>query len=301
MRIHSVLKKIRNRIIKVFSEPKMAVIFLKSRIDRKKLYNTYSKISGLKKLHFILSFDCDTDKDIEVIGEIIEKLKKIGITPVLAVPGELLIKGRKEYQKVLENGAEFINHGYKNHSIKTETGYESVFDYYNISYEEIKKDVLMGDKVLKDILGIEVKGFRTPHFGNFQKRKQLRYLHKLLGELKYKYSTSTIPYFSFIYGAVFDKFGLPEIPITGLVSEPLRIYDSFLFYDNEKDTFNGQAYKKEGFEIVDFYKNNVASGLINIYADPSQIYKSEEFFEVMGALVEIAQNTTYEKLIEGAK
>ena len=63
---------------------------------------------GVKGKYFILSFDCDTEKDIEVVDEVHQRLARLNITPSYAVPGELLKKGASEYSKLKNKGAEFI-------------------------------------------------------------------------------------------------------------------------------------------------------------------------------------------------
>ena len=70
----------------------------------------------LNQSYFILSFDCDTEEDIMVACDVHQRLKEIGITPVYAVPGELLKKGENVYRKLYETGAEFINHGGREHT-----------------------------------------------------------------------------------------------------------------------------------------------------------------------------------------
>lgn len=304
MDIEVFLKKIKNRTKKIISNPSMVYYYAESRNNKENMYQAYSEKSevwGVDALYFAISFDCDTDKDIEVIGGIADRLQALNIDPVMAVPGELLKRGASEYKALLEQGAEFINHGYKTHSIKSETGYESVFDYYNIPLEAVEEDILKGDLTIKEVLGVDPVGFRTPHFGNFQGRRQLKHLWTILRRLDYKYSSSTIPFFAYTNGACFERNGIMEIPVTGLISEPLRIFDSFLFFDNENNCFDGERYAAEGIALADFWKQNVKTGLINIYVDPSQVYDSEGFFQVLEELNGIAENTTYSALMEKIK
>lgn len=294
------LIKVKNRVSKIISEPKMLFVYIRSKLAKEKLYkeleNKNTK-SGISELFFILSFDCDTRKDIEVIKDVIEKLHVINIKPVLAVPGELLIEGKQVYTTLLDYGVEFINHGYKSHSEKTTKGYISTFDYKDISFDEVADDIKRGDSALKEVLDVQVNGFRTPHFGNFQKKQQLSFLYEVISSLGYKYSTSTIPYFAFKNGSIFKQSDLFEIPVTGLISEPLRIFDSFLFYNNSENSLDSNAYSKEANLLIDFYKTNVNNGIINIYVDPSQIYSSEAFFDAMKTLTKFTHNVTYSELI----
>lgn len=292
-------KQIKNRAGKLLGHPDMLGIYIKShRGDGSLLweYSRKSKACGVEKRYFILSFDCDTLGDIKVAGEITDRLFEMGITPVMAVPGELLLRGQDAYRSIFEKGAEFLNHGYKTHSVKTARGYDSTYDYKDVSFEEVREDVTKGDATLRDVLGAEPTGFRTPHFGNFQKKRQLAFLYGVLKKLGYTVSTSTIPYFGLTKGAAYRAGELLEVPISGMASEPLRIFDSFFYFDGERDALRAQDYRREGFAMAEAFEKHVENGIINIYADPSQVYGNEEFFEVMQAFSRVAENTTYSNL-----
>lgn len=299
----TVLKKqLMNRVGKLMSHPDMLGMYIKSHRGDGALLGEYSEKSaggGLFGRYFVVSFDCDTLGDIKVAGEITDRLFSMGIKPVMAVPGELLLQGAEAYRGIAEKGAEFLNHGYKTHSVKTHMGYDSTYDYKDVSFDEVRKDVEMGDKTLREALEKAPKGFRTPHFGNFQKGRQLKFLYGVLKNLGYIYSTSTIPYFGLKKGGLYKTTsGLVEIPVSGMASEPLRIFDSFFYYDGETDKLRAEEYCREGFAIADAFEKHVKNGIINIYADPSQVYGNEEFFEVMKRFAKVAENITYEKLAE---
>ncbi len=299
---YDILKKqIKNRVGKILSHPDMLGIYLKSHSSDGRLLREYSERSaknGIKKRYFVISFDCDTLGDIKVAGEITDRLFGMGIVPVMAVPGELLMQGQDVYRAIYDKGAEFLNHGYKTHSVKTAEGYDSTYDYKDVSFAEVKEDVVKGHKTIEEILGAAPNGFRTPHFGNFQKKKQLEFLYGVLKSLNYSYSTSTIPYFGLKRGAAYKTGGLLEIPISGMAGEPLRIFDSIFYFDGETDALRAEEYKEEGFAIADSYEKYTNSCIINIYADPSQIYGNEEFFSVMEKMSKVAENITYGKLAE---
>ena len=61
---------------------------------REALYRSYSEIArkqGFKKLHLLLSFDCDTPEDIPAAEALFNRLSDLGIQSVFAVPGAQLI------------------------------------------------------------------------------------------------------------------------------------------------------------------------------------------------------------------
>ena len=109
---------------------------------RKKIYfdnlNKWS-INNLTKSYFIVSFDFETQRDIDIIENLTEKLVKINIIPFYAIPGELILKNLPLIKK-LSNIITFINHGFKTHTkycTKTKTNHSS-YSYVN----KPKKDIL---------------------------------------------------------------------------------------------------------------------------------------------------------------
>jgi hypothetical protein len=247
---------------------------------------------------FILSFDCDTEEDVSVAWEVHSKLLDIGITPVYAVPGELLKKGEKVYQKIHQTGAEFINHGGCEHTYfdKKHKRHASCFFYDQQSSEELRKDILLGHQTLQDVLSIIAKGWRTPHFGTFQKPEDLKFLYSILSELNYTFSTSTSPVMAYQHGLLFKKNGIIEIPVTGIYSEPLNIMDTWAYFAAPDRTKLPSEYTKEAQELAIF--SSKYSALINIYGDPSHIHDKPDFFEAMALLTQAAQNMNYTQLLE---
>ncbi len=252
----------------------------------------------LPQSYLILSFDCDTEEDIAVALDVHFKLKDIGITPVYAVPGELLKKGEKVYRKIHEMGAEFINHGGCEHTYFDENyqRHASCFFYDQQSAEELRKDILLGHQTLQDVLGVTAKGWRTPHFGTFQKPEHFNFLYSVLNELNYTFSTSTSPVMSYRYGSLYKNGIIVEIPVTGIYSEPLNIMDTWAYFAAPDRTKFPLEYVNAAQNIANFSQNHPL--LVNIYGDPSHIHDKPEFFEAMALLVKSAQNVNYTQLLE---
>jgi len=238
--------------------------------------------AGLTFPAFVLSFDCDTDKDIRVVGDVHKRLLDMGIMPVYAVPGKLIEQGANVYGGIAREGAEFINHGYSEHChlLDDEKTYKSSFFYDQLSREIVKEDILLGDKAIREILGKNPKGFRTPHFGTFQSQNELRFLHNILIDLDYSFSTSTVPLAGVRWGLATRRFGLPEIPVTGCPGSPLRILDSWSFRYAP-----GRTVSEDDFIAYIYQMRSILEQgnpyLANIYVDPSQVYDWQDFFEAM--------------------
>jgi hypothetical protein len=282
--------------------PAFIVYGLWAKLNRRSLFNRYHKLSrlaGLDKVYFILSFDCDTFDDIDVVWNVHSRLIDMGVAPVYAVPGQLLEKGKMVYRRILENGGEFINHGYKQHTYfdAREGIHRSCFFYNELPLQQIREDIIKGDMCLKETMGVEVLGFRTPHFGTFQRPHQLRFIHSVVQRLSYKFSTSTVPLYAFHYGPIFDGFGGLELPVTGMMRSPLNILDSWSCFMAPDRTMKPQDYFKEGKAIADLFRN-FGVGLLNFYADPIHIHDSDIFFETVSHWRSVAVNVTYTKLLE---
>ncbi len=264
-----------------------------------KLYQENSINNGLQGLKFVLSFDCDTEEDFSVAWDVHSKLMDMGIMPVYAVPGQLLMRGEKVYQRIKETGAEFINHGYTEHTYFNEkTGLNaSCFFYDTLPEEVVRNDIQNGDKCLRDVLGVIPQGFRTPHFGTYSKPEHLNVLYDELENLKYKFSSSTPPIFGYRKGPAHKVGNIVELPVTGTGSRPLSILDSwaFLAKDNQNRQ-HGRYLAETKLKAIEI--ENIGVGIINIYADPSHVVNQSEFFEAVAMWVKIANNTNYLTLID---
>lgn len=254
--------------------------------------------AGLTGPAFILSMDCDTEKDIEVVEEVHTKLLDRGIMTIYAVPGELLEKGSAVYGRVAASGAEFLNHGYRQHTTFDEATaeYRSFFFYDTLPPEVIQKDVEKGHESVEMVLGRTPKGFRTPHFGSFQKAAQLSRLHSLLAAMGYLFSTSTMPGKAIWEGPTSQRYGLYEIPVTGCHDWPLRILDSWSFRFAPGRRLEEEDYILQAQKLADLLDEGTPC-LINLYADPSQVHDWPEFFDVMGRFAE-HNVASYEGLLD---
>jgi hypothetical protein len=280
--------------------PYNAYLKILSRINPNLIWYLYAK--KCKKLFneskLILSFDCDTEEDIAVVWDVHSKLLDMEITPVYAVPGELLKKGEKVYRKIHETGAEFINHGGREHTYfdVAHNRHTSCFFYDQQPLEIVEQDIIQGHKTLQDVLGITATGWRTPHFGTFQKPEHLNFLYSILKKMNYTFSTSTSPSMAYKNGPIYNAYGLFEIPVTGRFSEPFNIFDTWGYFaapDRIKDSDN---YIKDANNLALFSVKYPI--LINIYGDPSHISNQPAFFDSMQLLRRVCRNSNYDKFLK---
>lgn len=290
---------------KVLTDPIGTAYILQEKVACNKLYDRYAvlaKRAGIDRPYFILSFDCDTTDDISVAWDIHSRLLNMGVRPVYAVPGEILKKGEPVFRRILESGGEFINHGYTEHTYfdTARDRYASCFFYDELTLNAVRDDIVRGDECLREVLGITPKGFRTPHFGTFQRPHQLRFLHDTLKELGYLFSTSTTPLYAYRLGPLFRNFGVCEIPVSGMGTSPLTILDTWGCFAAPNRTLSQEDYRREG-KLAGEILGNMGTGIMNYYADPSHIHESEIFFETVGQWLAVAQSVTYGELLENLK
>jgi hypothetical protein len=295
--------KLVQRIKTALTNPLSALYHVRGRLSSRSLFERYGELarnSGVEHVQLLLSFDCDTEDDIATVWDVHSRLRDLGVNPVYAVPGELLQQGEAVYRRVLEAGGEFLNHGFTQHTFFDEEKgrHASCFFYDQLERETVREDIVRGDECLQKVLGVKARGFRTPHFGSFQKPEQLRFMHGVLKSLDYQFSTSTSPLYGFRYGPVFTKFGVRELPVTGMASVPLRILDTWSCFEAPNRSLTPDDYYAEGAAIADVYAN-LGAGLLNCYADPSHIHENDVFFETVKKWLSIAESVNFGTFIQG--
>lgn len=288
-----------DKLLTLTKDPVLGMFVLRSKLSPGGLIDRLSRLTaeaGIAKPRFLLSFDCDTDLDIEVAERVHGELGRRGIRPVYAVPGELLERGRDAYRRIAATGAEFMNHGWAEHTrLDRATGvYDSFLFYDRQSRDWIGEDIRRGHATVLEVTGRAPQGFRTPHFGSFQKREELEFLHGALKKLGYAYSSSTVPFWGLRYGPVFDAFGLSEVPVSGTFERPLDILD----------TWTHKCLGEHGGEAgyarqCTRYRDYMAGGkplLVNVYGDPSQVHDWPGFFDAVGQFAPWAVSSYAEAL-----
>lgn len=245
---------------------------------------------GVRRLLVALSFDCDTERDIEVVASVHQRCLDAGVVPTYAVPGELLRAGRDVYGEIARGGAEFINHGGASHTSyeRATRTYVSTLSYDALTLHDVELDVRAGHRAVRDVTGVEPRGFRAPHFGTFQRRGQLKWLHDLLRQIGYRYSSTTMPLLGLVAGPVQDRAGLIELPVTGRPGAPNRVLDTWSFRFAPGRRVDAADYVAEVSSLLRWHVERGVPGVLNLYGDPSQVEDWPEFFMLLADLAPYA-------------
>ncbi len=236
--------------------------------------------AGLRQPHFVLSFDCDTDADSAVVRAIHARLRSGGLSPLYAVAGEVLAAAADDYRAIAEDGAVFLNHGFRRHAaLDPGSGaVTSTYFYGAVSEADWKDDIRRGDAAIGDILGQRPDGFRTPHFASFESPRDLTTLWQFLSELGYRYSSSTRPLFGLRHGPFFTRAGIVEFPVSGCLSEPGQILDSWGLIRSGDGTSRRLLDELRAYLAM---MQTGQPGLLNLYLDPADVAADEDVLAML--------------------
>lgn len=244
-------------------------------------YDRKAREMGFDRLYLVLSFDCDTDEDIDAAKRIHQWLTERGARGVFGVPGVQLEKGAATFRQMAVEGAEFINHGAAAHTEWRDGRYWSVNFYDQMSLEEVELDIRRGHEITAAVTGKAPLGFRAPHFGHFQQPEQLAWLYALLRELGYRYASTTVPRFLLKYGPCGDVGGLVEFPVSGRYRAPLQIFDSWGYLPSPRQPRVTERYGEEFILSVKTMLSRRINGIANYYVDPAHVVNSPGFFAAL--------------------
>lgn len=244
-------------------------------------YIAAAKKRGLDRPYLFLSFDCDTDHDAVVVGEIHSFLDSLGIKATYAVPGTQLLKTPDVYRRLAERGAEFMNHGGLPHAEWRDDRWTGITFYDAMAPEAVELDIKRGHDIVTSVIGRAPLGFRAPHFGCFQKAEQVALLHRAAAILGYKYCSTTLPSFGLRFGPAFESLGLIEFPCFGSLRNPETILDSWTYLIDKKNYTLDANYYVLMVETVQLLLSRRLPSVLTWYADPSHVHNQRPFMAAM--------------------
>ena len=114
---------------------------------------------------------------------------KLGVKSTCFVLGSFAKKYPKIIRKLHERGHEIASHGLTHKLV------------YEMQIEEWKEELIESKKILEEIIGDKVYGYRSPSWSlPFEK-----YYYEILKEVGFTYSSSYFPFKTYMYGNSIDK------------------------------------------------------------------------------------------------
>ncbi len=227
-----------------------------------------------------VSFDVDYPRDVMALGPLCELLEKLGITASFAVVGALVERYPQQHRLLVDAGHELLNHT-RNHPDNELLCPDRNFD--QLSVDEQAEEIAICTKICREELGVELKGFRAPHFGNVSSRD----FYKLLAGQGYSFSSSLMATETETCGLPFcTAEGVWEFPVSTCPRHPFAVLDSWhaLREPGGKHQKNGKFLElcRESVELAAEY-----GGYLNLYFDPGHILK---YPQATAALAELSPN-----------
>ena len=231
------------------------------------------------KATYILTFDFDFESDIEAFPYLLDKLKEYDTKAGFAVIGKFAEKYPDIHKRAVDEGHEIINHTYTH----PDNPHFAPNRYFNkLSYQEQKDEIYKAHEVFSKILGLEVIGFRTPHYGNLHTES----VYDILSELNYRYSSSTASCGADGFSAPYiHKKNILEIPTGCSLHYPMAIFDSWNMLKKQNPFIgDNQKFIEEFDKTIKVIKDN--NLFLTHYFDPYDIIKDKKLDKVLGILRE---------------
>ncbi len=232
-----------------------------------------------------MSFDCDLKEDYQALPFVLDMLKRNNIKASFAIIGKWIEIYPDIHKRIIEEGHEIINHTYTHPNNKHFSP-----DRYmvKLSLQEKKEEIARCHEVCEKILKYSPTGYRAPHLGSSHGVE----IYSILKELNYKYSTSDIALRFESLGAPLKINNIWEFPLSpstrNLFSSPIT---SEVIRDKK---ITEQQYYSDIRKAIDIAKTPF---FFNIYCDPMDVVKMEEFESMLVELNNRFKMMTYKELI----
>ena len=256
-----------------FTFPRM---FIKSIYE----HNSGRNIWNGKKACFTLSFDCDYPDDVAAVPLVLKFLSKYSFKASFACVGAWIEKFPDEHKMILDHGHEIVNHTYS-HPDNELLNPGRRFRY--ISRTEKKEEIEKCHEICLKFLNYEPVGCRIPHFKSLFTSE----IYNILGELGYKYSSSTWLTNTCTYGLpFFAPDNIIEFPVSVCPDHPFTVFDTWHSLNAKR--ISHRIKHRGPAKYFDLFKKLVKIGLetgsyLNIYMDPLDINNIQDF----GAMIDI--------------
>lgn len=228
--------------------------------------------NSFDKPSYTLSFDLDFYADYEEIGSILDLLKTFEIRAVFAVIGKFVELYPDVHRRMVEEGHELVNHTYSH----PDNPHWAPNRFFNLlSSKEQKEEILGCHEAVNRHTGVEMIGYRSPHFGNLHTDN----VYPILKDLGYRYSSSLSLQYSKSSGEPYiHKSDILEFPVAGSVNFPLAVFDSWNARRKSRPFFETDQ------EFVNEFDSTMASlaetgGYMTHYFDPYDL--DENKFRLM--------------------
>lgn len=169
-------------------------------------------------LDYFKKEECDTTQStMDGLSIYLDLLNQYQIKTTFFVVGELVSQYKKELELILKYGHEISLHSFAHQRP------------LQLSIEEFRKDTQKGIDIFKEVLNIDVKGYRAPCFSLDRERLDI-----LKNEFKLDYDSSKIKF------DAHDLYGRIDLDDFQKISNDIYIKDQFQEYEASTVEFKGK-------------------------------------------------------------
>ena len=245
---------------------------------------------GLKQLDssaFVLSFDCETERDIEILPKLLQQLHDARVVASFAVIGALAERFPHEHRAIAEGGHEIFNHGYSEHtSIADDGSHTSTILYNNLTELQIQDEIEKGAGVIEEFCGVIPIGFRAPHFGTLTVASgDVGRLHRAIVKSGTRYSSSMSDLEVLRLSRGGDSKIL-EFPLASHPDRPAAVLDSWSTVASFGDGYVAGSLRTPVVLLMRRLAAAKSPRFASIYLDPVQVVDLPEFVELLNAMSE---------------
>ncbi len=216
----------------------------------------------------LLSFDVDFPEDCDALPRVVKLLSDHGVTASFACVGRWVEEYTDDHRVVVDGGHELVNHSYSHPELVNAPGRFvsrrsdlNEHRWEELSLDERRVEISRCQEVVDDTLGVRMRGFRAPHFGNVDPVP----LYPVLAAEGFVYSTSMLSPRGRRFGLPVLEKGVVEIPVTTCERHPLSSLDTWhAFY--ARDGWHGDDFA----QVLEAQLQRAVrcGGITNIYLDP---------------------------------
>jgi peptidoglycan/xylan/chitin deacetylase (PgdA/CDA1 family) len=247
-------------------------------------YVARARAAGVDRVYLLLTFDCDTDLDIDVAADLDRQLRAHGVKAGYAVPGAQLRKRPETWRGLAQAGAEFLNHGDRAHAEFRDGRYWPVTFYDQLGTEDVISDIQAADRAIRELTGAAPVGFRAPHFGSFQAPEQLDLIYRTVLPMGYRYCSTTTPALALERGPVVAAGNMIELPTLGSYRNPTTLLDSWTYLTDRVHYTLGDDYADLFIETIERMTAERFPAILTYYGDPSHVAGQRPFARVLDAI-----------------
>jgi peptidoglycan/xylan/chitin deacetylase (PgdA/CDA1 family) len=250
-----------------------------------------------------ISFDCDTDRDLAAFPPLLEILGQNRVPASFAVIGSLLRENVEPYRALLAAGHEVFCHGDARHTSTDGGKYHSDLFYEELTAEQIEHEIIRSKAAIVEHLGVEPLGFRTPHFGSFQRQEQITLLYTILRKHGFRYSSSLLVWHARRQGRLFGDDTLIEFPLSATVGPPISIIDSWNMIIRDRQRGRPPRLERAFLRACREMLAAPAPMYMNVYFDPSHVFDYPPFRRMIAAIADLRRRGdvwigTYKEAVE---